>query len=172
MPGTGKAKSMGSGPGACATTSAETIESSTFRTIREYGQRGEDAKEHGHGGKANTAVQDDPTFMCACLVQRTSRRQLTHPFGDDTAVFKVGGKMFAVLPLVGEPGSVNLKVEPELGRSLVHDYPAITPGYHMNKRHWVTVQLDGTIPEKALRNLIEDSHDLVVAGLPAKVRAA
>ena len=90
----------------------------------------------------------------------------------DNLVFKVGGKMFALLPLVGEPGSVSLKVEPELGRSLVHDYPAITPGYHMNKRHWVTVQLDGTIPEEILRNLIEDSHDLVVAGLPAKVRAA
>ena len=98
--------------------------------------------------------------------------ELTHPFGDDTAVFKVGGKMFGLLPLVGEPGSVSLKVEPELGRSLVHGYPAITPGYHMNKRHWVTVQLDGTIPEELLRNLIEDSHDLVVAGLAAKVRAA
>ena len=97
--------------------------------------------------------------------------ELTHPFGDGIAVFKVGGKMFALLPLEGEPGSVNLKVEPEFGRSLVHDYPAITPGYHMNKRHWVTVQLDGTVSEEIVQNLVEDSHDLVVAGLPAKVRA-
>ncbi|MGP8209615.1 MAG: MmcQ/YjbR family DNA-binding protein [Acidimicrobiales bacterium] len=120
-------------------------------------------------------TQQSKTTPRSCVLVWCSElagAELTHPFGDDTAVFKVGGKMFAVLPLVGEPGSVNLKVEPELGRSLVHDYPAITPGYHMNKRHWVTVQLDGTIPEKALRNLIEDSHDLVVAGLPAKVRAA
>jgi predicted DNA-binding protein (MmcQ/YjbR family) len=118
--------------------------------------------------QSKTALRSRALALCSEL----AGAELTHPFGDDTAVFKVGGKIFALLPLVGEPGSVNLKVEPELGRSLVHDYAAITPGYHMNKRHWVTVQLDGTVPEEILRNLIEDSHELVVAGLPTKVRAA
>ena len=78
--------------------------------------------------------------------------------------------MFALVALGGEPGSVNLKVEPELGRSLIHDHPAVTSGYHMDKRHWFTVQLDGSVPEDMLASLVEDSYDLVVSGLSRKAR--
>ncbi|WP_030205427.1 MmcQ/YjbR family DNA-binding protein [Streptomyces sp. NRRL S-87] len=87
------------------------------------------------------------------------------PFGAETSVFKVLGKMFALSALDGRPLTVNLKCEPELAVRLRAEHPAITPGWHMNKRHWNTVTVDG-VPARMLRELIEDSYDLVVAGLP------
>ena len=95
----------------------------------------------------------------------------TYPFGEDIAVIKVGGKMFALVPLTDGPGSVNLKCDP--GRALVlrEAYAGIRPGYHQNKRHWNTVDLDGSIEDDVVRGLIEDSYNLVVAGLPRTVRA-
>lgn len=104
--------------------------------------------------------------LCSCL----PGAEETYPFGEGTLVFKVGGKMFALVSMAGQPGSVNLKVDPELGRALVRDYPAVAPGYHMNKQHWVTVLLDGTVPEDLLTGMVEDSYDLVVSGLSRKVR--
>ena len=86
------------------------------------------------------------------------------PFGGDALVFKVKGKMFALLSL--ESRWLNLKCDPENAVSLREQYPSVTPGYHMNKRLWNTIILDGTIPEKKLREWIRDSYDLVVAGLP------
>ncbi|MFE7134930.1 MmcQ/YjbR family DNA-binding protein [Streptomyces sp. NPDC057638] len=91
------------------------------------------------------------------------------PFGPETSVFKVAGKMFALSSLDAVPLTVNLKCEPENAVRLRAAYPAITPGYHMNKRHWNTVAVAG-LPARLVRELIEDSYDLVVAGLPRALR--
>jgi predicted DNA-binding protein (MmcQ/YjbR family) len=95
----------------------------------------------------------------------------TYPFGEGIAVIKVGGKMFALVPLSGEPGSVNLKCDPPRALELRDAYPGIRPGYHQDKRHWNTVDLDGAVEDDVVRGLIEDSYDLVVAGLPRSIRA-
>jgi predicted DNA-binding protein (MmcQ/YjbR family) len=94
---------------------------------------------------------------------------LTFPFGEDTCVYKVGGRIFA-LTGVGSPASINLKAEPADVMGLVETYPVVTRGYHMNKKHWVTVQLDGSLPPGLLEELIEDSYDLIVDKLPARDR--
>ncbi|MFC9581526.1 MULTISPECIES: MmcQ/YjbR family DNA-binding protein [unclassified Streptomyces] len=91
------------------------------------------------------------------------------PFTPETSVFKVKGKMFALSALDAEPLKVNLKCEPELAVRLREEHGAIAPGYHMNKRHWNTVTVGG-IPDAMLRELVEDSYDLVVAGLPRAER--
>jgi predicted DNA-binding protein (MmcQ/YjbR family) len=88
-----------------------------------------------------------------------------YPFGDEVAVFKVSGRMFALVPLGGEPASVSLKCDPSLAISLRHRYAGVTPGYHLNKRHWNTVLLDGSVPEEEVRELIDHSYGLVVARL-------
>jgi predicted DNA-binding protein (MmcQ/YjbR family) len=93
-----------------------------------------------------------------------------YPFGDGAAVFKVAGKMFALVALGGEPGSVSLKCDPDRAAWLRRQYPAITGGYHLNKRHWNTVELNGSVPEDELLDLIGHSYDLVVAGLPKATR--
>jgi predicted DNA-binding protein (MmcQ/YjbR family) len=94
------------------------------------------------------------------------------PFGPETSVFKVAGKMFALSALDRTPLEVSLKCEPELAEALRRSYPAIRPGYHLNKRHWNTLTLNGSLPEQVVRDLVEDSYDLVVSALPARVRDA
>jgi predicted DNA-binding protein (MmcQ/YjbR family) len=91
------------------------------------------------------------------------------PFGPDVSVFKVAGKLFALSWLDAEPLRVNLKCDPDEAVRLRAEHPAIAPGYHMNKRHWNTVTV-GELPERMVRELVEDSYDLVVAGLPKAVR--
>lgn len=91
------------------------------------------------------------------------------PFGPETSVFKVAGKMFALAALDAEPLRINLKCDPEDAVRLREEHPAIVPGYHMNKRHWNTVTV-GELPDRLVRELVEDSYDLVVAGLPKAVR--
>jgi predicted DNA-binding protein (MmcQ/YjbR family) len=95
------------------------------------------------------------------------------PFGEETSVFKVAGKMFAAGGL-GEapPLRINLKCDPELAIGLRRSHPAILPGYHMNKRHWNTVVVDGSLADRMVLDLIEDSYDLVVASLTKAQRAA
>jgi predicted DNA-binding protein (MmcQ/YjbR family) len=88
-----------------------------------------------------------------------------YPFGDQVAVFKVAGKMFALVPLGQTPQSISLKCDPELATSLRNRYPAVTPGYHLNKRHWNTLTLDGSVPDDEVLELIDYSYDLVVARL-------
>lgn len=88
------------------------------------------------------------------------------PFGERTSVFKVGGKMFAISSLDSRPLAVSLKCEPDLAEELRASYPAIVPGYHLNKRHWNTITLDGSLPDAMVLELLEDSYELVVAGLP------
>ncbi len=94
---------------------------------------------------------------------------LTFPFGEDTAVYKVGGKVFA-LTGVDRATSINLKAEPPDVTGLVETYEAIERGFHMNKKHWITVQIDGSLPDGLLEELIEDSYDLIVDKLPARDR--
>jgi predicted DNA-binding protein (MmcQ/YjbR family) len=95
----------------------------------------------------------------------------TFPFGPETSVFKVAGKMFALSRLGAEPLTVSLKCEPDLAAHLRETYPAVQPGYHLNKRHWNTVTLDGSLPDEVVVELVEDSYDLVVEGLSVRERA-
>jgi predicted DNA-binding protein (MmcQ/YjbR family) len=88
-----------------------------------------------------------------------------YPFGDEVAVFKVAGRMFALVSLGSAPGSVSLKCDPGLAADLRGRYAAITPGYHLSKRHWNTVALDGSVPEEEVLELVDHSYDLVLAGL-------
>lgn len=94
----------------------------------------------------------------------------TFPFGPETSVFKVGEKMFALSQLHSESLRVSLKCEPQLAEALRGAHAAVIPGYHLNKRHWNTVILDGSLPQKTIKDMIEDSYDLVVSGLPAARR--
>jgi predicted DNA-binding protein (MmcQ/YjbR family) len=97
--------------------------------------------------------------------------QETYPFGDGVAVFKVGGRMFALVDLGDGPGVVNLKCDPARALELRDAYAGIRPGYHQDKRHWNSVDLDGSVEDDLVRELVEDSYDLVVARLPRAVRA-
>ncbi len=94
------------------------------------------------------------------------------PFGPETSVFKAGGKVFAITRLTSTPLTVSLKCEPPLAEQLRGTYAEVQPGYHLNKRHWNTVAVDGALPAGMVRDMIEDSYDLVVAGLPRRVREA
>jgi predicted DNA-binding protein (MmcQ/YjbR family) len=93
------------------------------------------------------------------------------PFRPDLSVFKVHGKVFALAPLKSKPLRISLKCEPALAEQLRDTYPEITPGYHLNKRHWNTVELNGDLPDELVRDMIEDSYDLVVSKLPKRVQA-
>lgn len=91
------------------------------------------------------------------------------PFGGDTLVFKVYGKMFALTDL-DLFTSINLKCNPEMAVALREQYPAVIPGYHMNKKHWNTIMMDATIPDSLIREWIDHSYDLVFNSLPKKFR--
>jgi predicted DNA-binding protein (MmcQ/YjbR family) len=96
----------------------------------------------------------------------------TFPFGARTSVFKVADKMFALSQLAEHPLRVSLKCEPQLAEQLRETHPAVIPGYHLNKQHWNTVIIDGSIPEQTIKEMIEDSYDLVVSKLPLSRRRA
>jgi predicted DNA-binding protein (MmcQ/YjbR family) len=96
----------------------------------------------------------------------------TFPFGPETSVFKVAGKMFALSQLAQRPLRVSLKCEPVLAEQLREAHDAVLPGYHLNKRHWNTVIIDGSLPEQMIKDMIEDSYDLVVSKLPESRRRA
>jgi len=99
-----------------------------------------------------------------CLAQPGAVEEF--PFGPETSVFKVGGKMFALSSLDGQPLQLSVKCDPELAVQLRAAHPAIAPGYHLNKRHWNTITLDGSLPDQMVTDLLGDSYDLVVASLP------
>jgi predicted DNA-binding protein (MmcQ/YjbR family) len=100
-----------------------------------------------------------------CLSFRGSRE--TFPFGPETSVFKVFEKIFALSALDAEPLTVSLKCEPLLAEQLRIQHPAITAGYHLNKRHWNTVTIDGSLADRMIADMIEDSYDLIVSRLSA-----
>lgn len=92
------------------------------------------------------------------------------PFGPETAVWKVGGKMFAILPIEGDPASISLKCDPEEALALRQQFASVTAGYHLNKRHWNTVVVDGEVPDDEVTEMIGESYRLVVSSLPKRVR--
>ena len=92
------------------------------------------------------------------------------PFGEQVSVIKVGSKVFAIADLNGVPLEVSLKCDPDLAEALRSERPAIRPGYHLNKRHWNTVTLDGSIADDEIADMIQDSYDLVVANLTRSQR--
>ena len=96
----------------------------------------------------------------------------TFPFGPNTSVFKVAGKVFALSQLGADSLRVSLKCEPRLAEALRGAHSAVIPGYHLNKRHWNTVIIDGSLPEQMVKDMIEDSYDLVVSDLSASQRRA
>jgi predicted DNA-binding protein (MmcQ/YjbR family) len=106
--------------------------------------------------------------MAACGTKPGSAED--YPFGDEVAVFKVAGRMFALVSLGPGPGSVSLKCDPALAAVLRGRYAAITPGYHLNKRHWNTVTLDGSVQDEEVLELVDHSYDLVLAGLTTTQR--
>lgn len=107
-------------------------------------------------------------FREYCLAKKGVEE--TFPFGEDTLVFKVMGKMFALTGLDSLVFTVNLKCDPDRTIELREQYPEIQPGYHMNKLHWNTVSFDGELEDRFLCELIDHSYDLVVASLPKKIR--
>lgn len=102
---------------------------------------------------------DAERFRAYCL-DKPGATEST-PFGPDNLVFKVGGKMFALLAIDEVPPCANLKCDPDRALELRDRYADVQPGYHMNKKHWNTVVLEGAIPEPELRNMIDHSYELV-----------
>jgi predicted DNA-binding protein (MmcQ/YjbR family) len=94
------------------------------------------------------------------------------PFGPETSVFKVEKKLFAISALAASPLNVSVKCEPELAEELRGSFPdAVVPGYHLNKRHWNTVLCDGgAVSDAMVRDMVEDSYDLIVAAMPRGVQ--
>ena len=102
-----------------------------------------------------------------CLQQPGAEE--TMPFGDDTLVFKVGGKIFLLVSL-NKANSFNVKCNPDLAIDLRERYNEVQPGFHMNKTHWNTVFIDGNLTEKQLQEMIDHSYELIVKSLPKKAQ--
>jgi predicted DNA-binding protein (MmcQ/YjbR family) len=109
------------------------------------------------------------TFRDYCLSKAGATEDT--PFGPEHLVFKVGEKMFALLGLEEIPPTANLKCEPDLALELRDRFEQVRPGYHMNKKHWNTVELSGGLPDAEVRKMIDHSYELVVKGLPKAQRA-
>ncbi len=100
-----------------------------------------------------------------CLALKGATEEF--PFDTTTLVFKVGGKMFCLTDLE-DKFAIAVKNDPERNIELREEFPAVKPGYHMNKKHWNTVEIDGSIPDDLIKNFIDESYDLVVMALPRK----
>ncbi len=101
---------------------------------------------------------------------RERRRRGRRAFWRGGNCFKIGGKIFALASLDDVPAAANLKCDPDRALEWRDRYEEVRPGYHMNKKHWNTVKLEGAIPAKELRVMIDHSYELVVASLPRKIR--
>jgi predicted DNA-binding protein (MmcQ/YjbR family) len=104
-----------------------------------------------------------------CLKKNGSTR--SYPFGEGALVFKVASKMYALVAESARPLTINLKCDPFIAENLRQQYASITPGYHMNKKHWNTVILDGSIEEEELCSMIDHSYDLVFHSLKKAEKA-
>lgn len=93
------------------------------------------------------------------------------PFGPEALVYKVAGKMFALLGVGGRGLTLNLKCDPQEAMILRDTFEAVTPGYHMNKRHWNTIDLDAGLDPALIQDWVDDSYDLVKAKLPKRVQS-
>lgn len=107
-------------------------------------------------------------FRDHCLKKKYVTEEF--PFDESTMVFKVMGKVFALTSLNDVPGSCNLKCNPEYAEELREKYSSITPGYHMNKKHWNTVEWDGNVPDQLILELTNHSYDLVASGLSKELK--
>lgn len=103
-----------------------------------------------------------------CLSKPAAEETL--PFGPNVLVFKVAGKVFLLVPLDTEELQFNAKCDPEEAEELRERYPGVQPGYHMNKKHWNTITVDGSVSAALLKKWIDQSYDLVVKSLPVKTR--
>jgi len=111
---------------------------------------------------------DFESFKNYCL--RKKGTTISFPFGEDVMVLKVGPKMFSCFNINEKPLKVNLKCDPGIAMDLRDRYAAVTPGYHMNKLHWNTVEFDGSIPDKEIEKMIDDSYELVFKSLKKSER--
>lgn len=107
-------------------------------------------------------------FREYCLSKPSATEET--PFGPDVLVFKVGGKMFALAALDQVPPTVNLKCDPDLALDLRDRYEQVRPGYHMNKKHWNSVAIEGGIPNIELRKMIDHSYELILKSLRKAAR--
>lgn len=115
-------------------------------------------------------INDDSADEARSYILKKSQVTEETPFGPDVLVYKIFGKMFATLGFDNEQGRMNLKCEPARALELRDEHPAIIPGYHMNKKHWNTLQFDGSLPPALIAELIDHSYELVVASLPKKMQ--
>jgi predicted DNA-binding protein (MmcQ/YjbR family) len=111
---------------------------------------------------------DLETIRKYCLEKKSSGESF--PFGESTLVFKVSGKIFLLMSLDSLPLKINLKCDPEKAEELREVYSSVIPAFHMNKKHWNTIILDGQVSAKLIREMIDDSYALVVKSLPLKER--
>ncbi len=114
-------------------------------------------------------ITELPALRAYLLAKPGTTEEL--PFGPDALVFKVLGKMFALVAWQETPLSISLKCDPNLALLLRGAYAAVTPGYHLSKRHWNTVTLDGEVPEDEVAEMIDASYGLVVKGMTKAQRA-
>jgi predicted DNA-binding protein (MmcQ/YjbR family) len=106
----------------------------------------------------------DYNDLCQYLESKPGARR-DMPFGPDALVYKVLKKMFALVAWQADPLTISLKADPIDAVILRKQYSAITPGYHMNKKHWNTVALDGSVPDDEMKRMIDESYALVVQGM-------
>lgn len=111
---------------------------------------------------------DIESFRNYCVQKKAVEESF--PFDESTLVFKVLGKIFALLPLNAEIPSANLKADPDKSIELRERYHQIVPGYHMNKKHWNTVYIEDGLDHDLICELIDHSYDMVVAKLPKKLK--
>jgi predicted DNA-binding protein (MmcQ/YjbR family) len=109
-------------------------------------------------------------LRACCLDLNAATEEFPFPRNPDLSTFKVSGRIFAFSALDEHPLKISLKCNPDLAVQLRTAHAAITPGWHLNKRHWNTVTLDGSLPDSMIRDMVQDSYDLVVAGLPRAER--
>jgi len=103
-----------------------------------------------------------------CLAKNGTEESM--PFGDNVVVFKVAGKIYLLLPLNESPIQFNVKCDPEMAIELRESFANVLPGYHMNKKHWNTVIVDGIVSSKVLKSWIDHSYDLIISSLPKAKR--
>lgn len=109
------------------------------------------------------------TLRSYCLAKKGVEEG--QPFGETTLVYKVGGKMFLLVALDAVPLQFNAKCDPDVALELREQYDCVQPGYHMSKKHWNTIVVDGTVSDKLLLQWVDDSYHLVYESLPKKIKA-
>lgn len=119
-------------------------------------------------GAPKIIYMDIDTLRQYCLSKKEVEEAL--PFGPDVLVFKVAGKLFLLCPLDSPQMRFNVKCDPDKATELREQYDCVLPGYHMNKKHWNTILVDGSVPVKLLKEWIDHSYELVVESLPKKMR--